>query len=209
MPRAKSPSAPSTVGGQRPAHRPSRRQQIIPAAIDEFAKVGVAAATIANVARRAGMTAAAVYYHFPSREDLIAEVVRDIGAQIRTSTQPQAGDEGLHTVGLFDRVFDEYERWEVKHGAEARIFWVETVGLSPLVEAARRETLTAILNGTEALLAAAGLWEEGPAATVNALALVTLVLAAMEVQFRADGKAPSARQLRAAVSYVGGRVLRP
>jgi len=197
------------AAGSRPAHRPSRRSEIVRAAIDEFAETGVATATVADVARRAGMTPAAVYYHFPTREDLVVEVVRHIGAQVQRSADVHPGDEVLQGSALFDRVLDDYGRWVDEHPEEARILWVEAVGLSPVVEAARRETLTALVERTIELLGLAGFHLADTDAEVTALALVTLVLSAMQLRFRTDGPVPTTRQLREAISHVGRALLGP
>ena len=53
---------------RRPAHRPSRRSSVIDAAIGLFATYPAEAITVADIAAAANMTAAAVYYHFPSKE---------------------------------------------------------------------------------------------------------------------------------------------
>jgi len=190
----------------RPAHRPSRRSEIVAAAIAEFADTGLASATIADVARRAGMTPAAVYYHFPTREELIVEVVRQIGAKVEADAK-RPRDEGLQGTGLFGAIYDDYERWVLEHPGEARILWVDAVGLSPVVEAARRQTVIAIVENTVDLLVGTGFVVDETAAEMTALALVTLTLAAMELKFRTGGPVPSKAQLRKAVEYVGQRLL--
>jgi AcrR family transcriptional regulator len=50
--------------------RPSRKQQIVDAALAEFAARGFAATTVRDVARRAGLSEAALYRHYPSLNDL-------------------------------------------------------------------------------------------------------------------------------------------
>src|SRR4051812_4064284 len=50
---------------RRPAHRPSRRDDVLAAGVVEFVERGFAPVSVTDIARRAGMTPAAVYYHFP------------------------------------------------------------------------------------------------------------------------------------------------
>ena len=52
------------------------RERIIDAALDQLAEGGYASASVAGVARRAGVATGTVYRHFPSKGDLFAEVFR-------------------------------------------------------------------------------------------------------------------------------------
>src|SRR4249920_3338395 len=75
----------------RPAHRPSRRASVIDAAIGLFATYPADAITVADIAAAANMTAAAVYYHFPSKERVLLEglqsFTRDYLAEVRRLTR--------------------------------------------------------------------------------------------------------------------------
>ena len=63
----------------RPQADPDRdtRVQLINAATSLFGEHGIAATTLAMVAKRAGVTPAMVHYHFRDRDDLIDAVVQD------------------------------------------------------------------------------------------------------------------------------------
>lgn len=62
----------------RPANpSPDRRQEILEAALSVFAAKGYAAATNNEIAREAGVTAAALYYYFPSKSDLFIAAVTE------------------------------------------------------------------------------------------------------------------------------------
>lgn len=61
---------------------PDRRAEILAAALDAFAAKGYTAATNAEIARAAGVTAAALYYYFPSKADLFRAVVSERKEQI-------------------------------------------------------------------------------------------------------------------------------
>jgi AcrR family transcriptional regulator len=52
------------------------RERIVDAALDQLAEGGYASASMAAVARRAGVATGTVYRHFPSKGDLFAEVFR-------------------------------------------------------------------------------------------------------------------------------------
>src|SRR3954468_8526807 len=56
--------------------RAQAREAILAAAIDQLADGGYASATVAAVARRAGVATGTVYRHFPSKGELFAEAFR-------------------------------------------------------------------------------------------------------------------------------------
>jgi AcrR family transcriptional regulator len=51
------------------------RERIVAVALDLFSHQGYAGTSIRDIADRMGMTKAAVYYHFPSKENLLANVL--------------------------------------------------------------------------------------------------------------------------------------
>lgn len=68
----------------------ARQAQLLDCAIDALVEEGYAGTSIAEVARRAGVSKGVVTYHFPSKEDLLGEVAaslyRDAGKQISQAT---------------------------------------------------------------------------------------------------------------------------
>ena len=61
---------------KQPAHRPSRRNDIVDAAIRIFADKGYSEAAITDIAEAADVAVAAVYYHFSGKDDLFAAAMR-------------------------------------------------------------------------------------------------------------------------------------
>jgi len=57
------------------------RQAILRAALDEFSQRGYSATTLDGVARAAGVTRGAVYWHFASKAALYEELLRAFGGQ--------------------------------------------------------------------------------------------------------------------------------
>jgi AcrR family transcriptional regulator len=53
-----------------------RPQQILDAALVEFAERGLAAARLDDIARRAGLSKGTIYLYFPNKEELFREVIR-------------------------------------------------------------------------------------------------------------------------------------
>lgn len=75
----------------------ARKAQLVGCAVDALVEGGFAETSIAEVARRAGVSKGVVTYHFPSKEDLLGEVVaslyRDAGEQIS-----QAAGDGASVI---------------------------------------------------------------------------------------------------------------
>jgi AcrR family transcriptional regulator len=61
-----------------PAHRPSRRQEIIDAAIKVFARTGFAETSVQDVAEEAGVVPTAVYYHFAGKDELFDVALQSV-----------------------------------------------------------------------------------------------------------------------------------
>ena len=78
---AKTAQGSDTDGAETPAEPParaprqdSRREAVLDAASELFAVKGFDGVSMRDIARRAGMLSGSLYYHFPSKDDLFAEV---------------------------------------------------------------------------------------------------------------------------------------
>lgn len=58
---------------------PHTRQQILDASLRLFSERGFARTTVRDIARQAGITDAAIYYHFESKRDLLEALVEERG----------------------------------------------------------------------------------------------------------------------------------
>jgi len=67
---------PAARASARPAHRPSRRHQIIDAATRVFAREGYVESSVEDIAKRAGVAPTAIYYHFGGKEELFTQALR-------------------------------------------------------------------------------------------------------------------------------------
>src|SRR5690349_8406455 len=63
-------------GQPRPAHRPSRREEIIDAAVRVFGRAGYVAASVEDIALESSVAATAIYYHFGGKEELFNQALR-------------------------------------------------------------------------------------------------------------------------------------
>ena len=93
--------------------RPEARGALLDAAIDLFARQGVAASSTAEIAARAGVTPALVHYYFRSRERLLDAVVEErlsrFVAHVLHSLPGPAAPLYELVAALVDGVFDAAE----------------------------------------------------------------------------------------------------
>lgn len=75
------PGAPSTDKGQK------SRRELMAIAIDCFARFGFQGSSVDRIARMAGVTKGAIYYHFRDKEDLLAAAVADRIAEFESRVQ--------------------------------------------------------------------------------------------------------------------------
>lgn len=109
---------------------PERSRRLLLAALDAFADHGFEVATTRDIARRAGMSPAAVYVHFSSKLDLLEEVIRigheavleETQAAMRDQTEPAA------RVAAFVMAFSS---WHARHGKLARVTQHQLGSLPP------------------------------------------------------------------------------
>jgi AcrR family transcriptional regulator len=124
---------------ERPAaHRPSRRGEIVAAAIQVFGAEGLAGATIADVADTAGMAPAAVYYHFSGKEELLSAAVEVIGNDVTSIAARAMADPSLEPVDQLAAAVRLVFAWADDHREEAQLFYLWAVGAAPEVERIRR-----------------------------------------------------------------------
>src|SRR3954464_3846741 len=64
------------------------RTDILQAAIDLFARRGILATTMAELARTIGMTPGALYWHFPTKEDLLLAAIEELHQRFVKSFEP-------------------------------------------------------------------------------------------------------------------------
>ena len=66
-----------------------RRDQLVGCAIDAIAELGFPRTSVAEVARRAGVSKGVVSYHFAAKDDLISAVIADILGSMAEYVQPR------------------------------------------------------------------------------------------------------------------------
>ncbi|MFD5128795.1 MULTISPECIES: TetR/AcrR family transcriptional regulator [Streptomyces] len=133
-----------TTSGTRAAHRPSRRQWVIEAATELFATQPPDEVTVADIAARAEMTSAAVYYHFSSKDQVLVEGMRVFAAALRaqleslTEAHTPGSGIGPEVIALL--------AWLGEHRSAATVFFVSSAGMSQEAELLRHEIRTQLLE---------------------------------------------------------------
>lgn len=109
---SRSPKAPGAKGA-------ATRARLLEAAAELLAEGGYAAASVAAVADRAGLSAGALYRHFPSKADLLCELFREL-AEAELMAMHAAGD---RTGGYVDRLDTVLETYAGHVLANPRLSW--------------------------------------------------------------------------------------
>jgi AcrR family transcriptional regulator len=172
------------VTPRKPANRPSRRPDLIDAAVELFSLQSWEMVTVADIVEHAGMTSAAFYYHFSSREQLLEEVVESFATQwVETIEAQLAAAESVEdlcriSVTLLDEIDD--------HRQVARIFFLSAATAPLLVERIHREARGRLVHSaTDAVRRVAP--QRSPAlASVNGVAMVCLYELAVRAHLSLD-----------------------
>lgn len=70
----------------------ARKAQLVDCAVDALVERGFAGTSVAEVARRSGVSKGVVTYHFPTKEDLLGEVVTSLYRQAEGQISEATGD---------------------------------------------------------------------------------------------------------------------
>lgn len=114
------------------------KERVLSAALEVFAERGYHAATVEEIAERAGMTKGAVYYWFRDKEDLASDLQREVWTTIATEAQ-RALDPDAGAVDNLKLAFRGY-LLSLDDSAQARFFLRDCWAVASL-DAANREQL--------------------------------------------------------------------
>ena len=113
-----------------------------------FASPRSDAVTVAEIADAAGMTSAAVYYHFASKDDILLEGLRTIGEELVAEARRLQQDVAAPQLSIGELPVRLLE-WMDERRGEATVCVVKSSGVSLAVEQLRREhrgELVAVLS---------------------------------------------------------------
>ncbi len=133
-PRSTRPSPRST----RPANRPSRRHEILTAAIELLAVQPPDQIAVSDIAAQAGMTPAAFYYHFASKDEILDEIIAEFAgdwSKLVGGLLPEL----THPEDLIDFI-DDILNWVDEHQRVATVYFVTSIGATSTGEALRKKT---------------------------------------------------------------------
>lgn len=173
-----------TTSGTRAAHRPSRRQWVIEAATELFATQPPDEVTVADIAARAEMTSAAVYYHFSSKDQVLVEGMRVFAAALREQLESLT-EEHASGSGIGSEV-TSLLAWLGEHRSAATVFFVSSAGMSQEAEVLRHEIRTQLLEELVRLVRKDREPVSDAEAAVTGLALLALLENAAISQIRGD-----------------------
>jgi AcrR family transcriptional regulator len=122
-----------------PAHRPSRRNDILDAAIRLFARKGFVDASISDVAEEADVVVTAVYYHFSGKEELYSAAVHRVFDSITAEVSKARGDDMPADTAALDAVIDAVWEWIDSHPDEATLFYLQLPGATPQISTLRQD----------------------------------------------------------------------
>jgi AcrR family transcriptional regulator len=130
-------------------------ERILDAAAAEFAEHGFARATLADIARRAGIRRPSLLYHFDSKERLYAAVVRAVFARLtEVLHEPMGLDRPF--VARLEALVRAYATFLASHPQHARIVVREMLEDDGPGTVILREEVAPVLAGVVAFLEHAG-----------------------------------------------------
>ena len=122
-----------------PAHRPSRRSDVIDAAIRLFARKGFVDASISDVAVEADVVVTAVYYHFSGKEELFSAAVHRVFDSISEVVARARADDVPGDMNTLDAVIDAVWEWIDTHPDEATLFYLQLPGATRQITTLRQD----------------------------------------------------------------------
>ncbi|MDQ0814295.1 AcrR family transcriptional regulator [Streptomyces sp. B3I7] len=126
-------TARETVGGESEPWvevTPDAARRLLVAAVDAFAERGYHATTTRDIASRAGMSPAALYIHYRTKEELLQRISRIGHEKVLEILRTAARGEGGATERLADAV-SSFVRWHAGRRTTARVVQYELDALGP------------------------------------------------------------------------------
>lgn len=154
---------------------PDAARRLLLGAVEAFAERGFHATTTRDIAGRAGMSPAALYIHYKTKEELLYQISR-VGHERSVRILSDAADDGDSAAQRLDVAVRTFVRWHAEHHTTARVVQYELAALGEEhyaeIVVMRRRT-EEILRGILADGVAAG---EFSVADINGTALAVLSL---------------------------------
>lgn len=104
----------------------NKKEEILQAAEEEFARNGYEGANISRIAKKVGVTHVLLYYHFQNKENLFIEVLQRKIEQFIQSVLPPEGTENLHFMENIDTLITQNFNIMAQNAMLARLLVNET-----------------------------------------------------------------------------------
>lgn len=140
--------------------------------------------TIAEIVQHVGMTPAAFYYHFSSRDELFQEVVSQFGEEWATFAEEWCAEANTSAdiVAVVGRLLD----WAVENRQYATVFFATSKGMSVAIE----ETRLVVAGRTSAALgdaiARATKAKDGAGTALDGLSINTVLESSLRAELALD-----------------------
>jgi AcrR family transcriptional regulator len=117
---------------------------VVDAAMELFATFPVDEVTVIDIAGSAGMTAAAVYYHFASKEQILLEGVQRFTNGLLAEVRSRLP--GVTDADELTALMTHLLGWSRRNRSSATVYFVNSVGLNLLVEGVRRDVRIELID---------------------------------------------------------------
>lgn len=122
----------------RPANRPSRRHEILESAVDLLSIQPPDEIAVSDIASHCGMTPAAFYYHFTSKDEILDEIVGAFAERWSTAVTESIAE--VRSPDELPDCVDGVLSWVEENERPARVYFVTSVGATSACETLRRRT---------------------------------------------------------------------
>ena len=148
-------SRPSTARSarKRTYHHRDLRQALVAAALEALPRVGAERLSLRDIARRAGVSPAAPYHHFPDKDALLAAVAAECAGLLLAALEAAIAEAGDDQRKRFQLTGIAYVRFAATHPAHFRA--LELPGLAAKMPAAIKNRTAAFYAEEERRMRAA------------------------------------------------------
>lgn len=108
---------------------PDAARRLLLGAVEAFAERGFHATTTRDIAGRAGMSPAALYIHYKTKEELLFQISK-VGHERSVGVLAEAADGGGSDAERLARAVRMFVRWHAEHHTTARVVQYELAALS-------------------------------------------------------------------------------
>jgi AcrR family transcriptional regulator len=121
------------------SHRPSRRGDIIDAAIKVFSNQGFSDASVHDIAHEAGVAPTAVYYHFTGKPELFEAALGRVLGSITSLVIATRADEEPGSPEALARVISAVWRWLDENPESCQLLYHHLPGMTTRAVTLQRE----------------------------------------------------------------------